>query len=107
MCAPSPPHRAISTINARFVMTASGPTMMSRSKIFYVSTIHAKGSEEPITIQHLDLIAYKCLGVAQAIRDLSFMRDPESFEKSKTRLIELANEFETTRRKYNEQSTKH
>jgi hypothetical protein len=63
--------------------------------------------EEPITIQHLDLIAYKCLGVAQAIRDLSFMRDPESFEKSKTRLIELANEFETTRRKYNEQSTKH
>ena len=63
--------------------------------------------EEKITVQHLDLIAYKCLGVAQAMRDLSFMRDPESFDNMKARLIELAIEFETTRRKYDEQSTKH
>ncbi len=63
--------------------------------------------EEKITIQHLDLIAYKCLGVAQAVRDLSFMRDPESFDNMKARLIELAIEFDKTRRKYDEQSTKH
>jgi hypothetical protein len=59
--------------------------------------------EEKITIQHLDLIAYKCLGVAQAVRDLSFMRDPQSFENMKARLIELAIEFETTRKKYDDQ----
>jgi hypothetical protein len=59
--------------------------------------------EEKITIQHLDLIAYKCLGVAQAVRDLSFMRDPQSFENMKARLIELAVEFETTRKKYDDQ----
>jgi hypothetical protein len=59
--------------------------------------------EEKITIQHLDLIAYKCLGVAQEVRDLSFMRDPQSFENMKARLIELAIEFETTRKKYDDQ----
>jgi hypothetical protein len=59
--------------------------------------------EEKITIQHLDLIAYKCLGVAQAVRDLSFMRDPQSFENMKARLIELAIEFETTRKKHDDQ----
>jgi hypothetical protein len=60
--------------------------------------------EERITISHLDQIAYRCLGVAQAVRDLSFMRDPESFEKSRARLIELATEFDNLRRKYDEQS---
>ena len=59
------------------------------------------------TTSHLDQIAYRCLGVAQAVRDLSFMRDPESFEKSRARLIELATEFDNLRRKYDEQSTKH
>ena len=63
--------------------------------------------EELITTHHLDLIAYKCLGVAQAVRDLSFMRDLEPFENMKKRLVELANEFETLRRKQYEQSTKH
>jgi hypothetical protein len=84
-----------------------GVTMEDTQDLHHQQQLEQQEQEEPITIQHLDLIAYKCLGVAQAIRDLSFMRDPESFEKSKTRLIELANEFETTRRKYNEQSTKH
>ena len=60
--------------------------------------------EERITTSHLDQIAYRCLGVAQAVRDLSFMRDPESFDNMKARLIELAIEFETTRRKYDEQN---
>lgn len=60
--------------------------------------------EELITIQDLDLIAYKCLGVAQAMRDLSFTTSSELFEKMKNRLVELAIEFETTRRKYDEQN---
>jgi hypothetical protein len=60
--------------------------------------------EEPITNHELDLIAYKCLGVAQAMRDLSFLTSPEPFENMKARLIELADEFETLRRKYDEQS---
>ena len=60
--------------------------------------------EEQITIQHLDLIAYKCLGVAQAMRDLSFTTSSTLFENMKNRLVELAVEFETTRRKYDEQN---
>ena len=60
--------------------------------------------EEQITIQHLDLIAYKCLGVAQAMRDLSFTTSSELFEKMKNRLVELAVEYQTTRRKYDEQN---
>jgi hypothetical protein len=60
--------------------------------------------EEPITNHELDLIAYKCLGVAQAMRDLSFLTSPEPFENMKARLIELADEFETLRRKQYEQS---
>jgi hypothetical protein len=63
--------------------------------------------EEKITVQHLDLIAYKCLGVAQAMRDLSFTTSSELFENMKNRLVELAVEYQTTRRKYDEQSTKH
>lgn len=63
--------------------------------------------EEVITTHDLDLIAYKCLGVAQAIRDLSFLTSPEPFENMKKRLVELAVEFETKRRKHYEQSTKH
>jgi hypothetical protein len=31
------------------------------------------------------------------------MRDPQSFENMKARLIELAVEFETTRKKYDDQ----
>jgi hypothetical protein len=60
--------------------------------------------EELITIQDLDLIAYKCLGVAQAMRDLSFTTSSELFEKMKNRLVELAVEYQTTRRKYDEQN---
>ena len=60
--------------------------------------------EEKITVQHLDLIAYKCLGVAQAMRDLSFTTSSELFEKMKNRLVELAVEYQTTRRKYDEQN---
>ena len=60
--------------------------------------------EEKITVQHLDLIAYKCLGVAQAMRDLSFTTSSTLFENMKNRLVELAVEFETTRRKYDEQN---
>ena len=60
--------------------------------------------EEKITIQHLDLIAYKCLGVAQAMRDLSFTTSSELFEKMKNRLVELAVEYQTKRRKYDEQN---
>ena len=60
--------------------------------------------EEKITIQQLDLIAYKCLGVAQAMRDLSFTTSSELFEKMKNRLVELAVEYQTTRRKYDEQN---
>lgn len=63
--------------------------------------------EEKITVQHLDLIAYKCLGVAQAMRDLSFTTSSELFENMKNRLVELAVEYQTTRRKYDEQSAKH
>jgi hypothetical protein len=63
--------------------------------------------EEKITIQHLDLIAYKCLGVAQAMRDLSFTTSSTLFENMKNRLVELAVEYQTTRRKYDEQNTKH
>jgi hypothetical protein len=60
--------------------------------------------EELITTQDLDLIAYKCLGVAQAMRDLSFTTSSELFEKMKNRLVELAVEYQTKRRKYDEQN---
>jgi hypothetical protein len=87
--------------------TLSTPTQNVRKKMtdaeHHQQQLEQQEQEEKITIQHLDLIAYKCLGVAQAVRDLSFMRDPQSFENMKVRLIELAIEFETTRKKYDDQ----
>jgi hypothetical protein len=87
--------------------TLSTPTQIVRKKMtdaeHHQQQLEQQEQEEKITIQHLDLIAYKCLGVAQAVRDLSFMRDPQSFENMKARLIELAIEFETTRKKYDDQ----
>jgi hypothetical protein len=87
--------------------TLSTPTQNVRKKMtdaeHHQQQLEQQEQEEKITIQHLDLIAYKCLGVAQAVRDLSFMRDPQSFENMKARLIELAIEFETTRKKYDDQ----
>ena len=81
--------------------------MEDTQDLHHQQQLEQQEQEERITTSHLDQIAYRCLGVAQAVRDLSFMRDPESFEKSRARLIELATEFDKTRRKYDEQSTKH
>jgi hypothetical protein len=78
--------------------------MEDTQDLHHQQQLEQQEQKEKITIQQLDLIAYKCLGVAQAMRDLSFMRDPESFDNMKARLIELAIEFETTRRKYDEQN---
>jgi hypothetical protein len=78
--------------------------MEDTQDLYHQQQLEQQEQEERITTSHLDQIAYKCLGVAQAVRDLSFMRDPESFDNMKARLIELAIEFETTRRKYDEQN---
>ena len=48
--------------------------------------------EQAVTRLDLDLIAYKALGCAQAIRDY-----PSSYELAIKRLIELANEFDSMR----------
>jgi hypothetical protein len=47
-----------------------------------------------VTRVDLDLIAYKALGCAQAIRDY-----PHSFDSAIKRLIELANQYDTLRSK--------
>lgn len=48
--------------------------------------------EQSVTLLDLDLIAYKALGCAQAIRDY-----PHSFDSAIKRLIELANEYDSLR----------
>lgn len=48
--------------------------------------------EQAVTNHDLDLIAYKTLGIAQALRDY-----PYSFESAIKRLIELANEYDSMR----------
>ena len=48
--------------------------------------------EQAVTRLDLDLIAYKVLGAAQALRD-----DPSCIELVVKRLIELANEFDSMR----------
>ena len=48
--------------------------------------------EQAVTRLDLDLIAYKALGAAQAIRDY-----PHSFDLAIKRLIELANEYDSLR----------
>jgi hypothetical protein len=50
--------------------------------------------EQAVTRVDLDLIAYKALGCAQAIRDY-----PTSFDSAIKRLIELANQYDTLRSK--------
>jgi hypothetical protein len=46
--------------------------------------------EQAVTRVDLDLIAYKALGCAQAIRDY-----PHAFDSAIKRLIELANQYDT------------
>ena len=53
-----------------------------------------KEQEQPIA-QQLDLIAYKALGVAQALRDFQGNNAKSAIQ----RLIELANEYDTLRSK--------
>lgn len=50
--------------------------------------------EQVVTLHDLDLIAYKTLGCAQAIRDY-----PHSFDSAIKRLIELANQYDNLRSK--------
>jgi hypothetical protein len=50
--------------------------------------------EQAVTRVDLDLIAYKALGCAQAIRDY-----PYAFDSAIKRLIELANEYDNLRSK--------
>ena len=78
--------------------------MEDTQDLHHQQQLEQQEQEELITIQDLDLIAYKCLGVAQAMRDLSFTMSSELFEKMKNRLVELAVEYQTTRRKYDEQN---
>jgi hypothetical protein len=51
--------------------------------------------EEKPTQRDLDLIAYRCLGVAQSIKDLRSVGNTSILLASEKRLIELATEFET------------
>lgn len=78
--------------------------MEDTQDLHHQQQLEQQEQEELITIQDLDLIAYKCLGVAQAMRDLSFTTSSIMFEKMKNRLVELAVEYQTTRRKYDEQN---
>ena len=48
--------------------------------------------EQAVTHHDLDLIAYRAIGVAQALRD-----DPSCTERIVKRLIELANEYDAMR----------
>ena len=50
--------------------------------------------EQAVTRVDLDLIAYKALGCAQAIRDY-----PYAFDSAIKRLIELANQYDNLRSK--------
>ena len=50
--------------------------------------------EQAVTRVDLDLIAYKTLGCAQAIRDY-----PYAFDSAIKRLIELANQYDNLRSK--------
>ena len=50
--------------------------------------------EQAVTRLDLDLIAYRAIGVAQALRDY-----PASYDLVIKRLIELANEFDSMRAK--------
>jgi hypothetical protein len=50
--------------------------------------------EQAVTRVDLDLIAYKALGCAQAIRDY-----PHAFDSAIKRLIELANQYDNLRSK--------
>lgn len=57
-------------------------------------------AQDPSFIKHqLDLIAYRCLGVAQSMKDLREIGNVDVLLKSEQRLIELATEYETLKGK--------
>jgi hypothetical protein len=51
--------------------------------------------EEMPTQRDFDLIAYRCLGVAQSMKDVRSMGNVQMLLLSEKRLIELATEYET------------
>jgi hypothetical protein len=59
--------------------------------------------QEIVTKEQLDMIAFKCLGVAQSMKDMQGMNDTRVLLISQKRLIELATEYETLRKRYLEQ----
>ena len=50
--------------------------------------------QQQLTKEHLDLIAYKCLGVAQSLKDCREIGITGQLTHIENRLIELAKEYE-------------
>jgi hypothetical protein len=59
--------------------------------------------QEAVTISDLDKIAYRCLGIAQSLKDMRGMGNTNVLIFSEKRLIELATEYETLRKRFLEQ----
>jgi len=73
---------------------------------FHQQQLEQQQQEElPVTTRDLDNIAYRCLGAAQALRDIKKIKGDLyraiTIEQS---LVELVNQYEILRRKYNEQN---
>ena len=56
--------------------------------------------QEEITIEHFDKIAYRCLGVAQAMKDCRQIGNVNQLLLAEKRLIELATEYDQLKKRY-------
>jgi hypothetical protein len=61
--------------------------------LYHQQQLEQQEQEQP-TMKDLDRVAYQCVGVAQAMRDIRSAGGTMQLLTMEARLIELANEFE-------------